>query len=238
MATDSTTLRQEEEKNDESKKSTNISTEVDESERKKWKIHHTPQDTGIIPTIAVTLWLGLMGFLFYLALFLIFFADKWTRAIVVGICTLSILLPRTFFGKYGERIGDWIMFQAEKYFGLKTTIEDEEAIKQISEVNKAAIFALEPHDILPYPVFCFSPCLKRIPGKVGETGSALMTSSVFYIPFIRHVYTWVNGHPVDKHTFRSRLMRQESLSFVPGGVQEVRTKSSSVCLQQSLTDCI
>jgi len=45
---------------------------------------------------------------------------------------------------------------------------------------------------LPYAVFAFNPILRRFPG-ICENGVALMTSSVFNIPFLRHVYSWVKG---------------------------------------------
>mmetsp|Transcript_17933 Transcript_17933/g.40507 ORF Transcript_17933/g.40507 Transcript_17933/m.40507 type:complete len:186 (+) Transcript_17933:187-744(+) len=48
-----------------------------------------------------------------------------------------------------------------------------------------------------------------------------MTSAVFRVPLLKHVYSWVRGLPVDKATFKGRLERGESLTFSPGGVQEV-----------------
>eukprot|EP00590_Aulacoseira_subarctica_P007840 CAMPEP_0172425482 /NCGR_PEP_ID=MMETSP1064-20121228/32268_1 /TAXON_ID=202472 /ORGANISM="Aulacoseira subarctica , Strain CCAP 1002/5" /LENGTH=57 /DNA_ID=CAMNT_0013168387 /DNA_START=96 /DNA_END=266 /DNA_ORIENTATION=+ len=57
------------------------------------------------------------------------------------------------------------MTQAEKYFGLTATIEDYEALQTYSSQNKPVIFAVEPHDVLPYGVFAFNPGLKYFPGK-------------------------------------------------------------------------
>lgn len=187
----------------------------------KWKIHDTPQDSGLLPTIAVTLWLGWNGFVLLLILYTIFLADKWQRIVIFGVVTLSLVLPANFPGALGYRMGDWMMQQAEKYFGLKTVIEDEEDLIRHSEQNKALIFAFNPHDMLPYAVFAFSPALRRLPGKIGEFHNCLMTSAIFSIPFIRHVYTWVSGLSVDKKTFLGRLHSGESFTFTPGGVQEV-----------------
>ena len=74
---------------------------------------------------------------------------------------------------------------------------------------------------LPYAVFAFNPVLRRLPGKIGEDGACLMTSAIFSIPLLRHVYSWVKGLPVDKRTFLGRLHKGESFAFTPGGVQEV-----------------
>jgi 2-acylglycerol O-acyltransferase 2 len=105
--------------------------------------------------------------------------------------------------------------------GLKTIIEDEQNLLSHSSQNKALIFAFNPHDILPYAVFAFSPFLRRLPGKLNDDGACLMTSAIFNIPFMRQVYSWTSALPVDKRTFLGRLNRGESFAFVPGGVQEV-----------------
>lgn len=187
----------------------------------KWKIQDTQQDSGIVPTIAVALWLGWNGFILWIMLYAIFLAKRWQRMVIFGLATLSLVLPVDFPGALGYRIGEWIMLQAEKYFGLKTVIEDEKDLIRHSSQKKAIIFAFNPHDMLPYAVFAFHPTLRRLPGKIGADGSALMTSILFSIPFLRHVYSWVKGLPVDKRTFLGRLRKGESFAFTPGGVQEV-----------------
>lgn len=113
------------------------------------------------------------------------------------------------------------MKQARKYFGVKVIIEDEAAFHRINDEGKTVIFAVEPHDILPYGVFVFNSIFGFLPGRIGETARVLMTGAVFQLPIIKHVYTWVGGLPVDKKTFRSRLANNECVAFVPGGVQEV-----------------
>ena len=141
---------------------------------------------------------------------------------IVGLITLSLLLPPHFPGRLGIKIGNWMMHQGEKYFGLKTIIEDEEnLIEHAEEKNKAIIFAVSPHDILPYGAFAFNPTLNRLPGKINDDGKCLMTSAVFNVPILKHVYTWTGGLSVDKKTFVRRLNSGESFSFIPGGVQEV-----------------
>lgn len=183
----------------------------------KWKIHETPQDCGFIPSIAVTLWLGWNGIVLCLVLYAIIFASSWERNAIFGLMTMSFLLPPDFPGKAGHKLGDWIMLRAEEYFGLRTIIEDEEALQKHSD--KAIIYAFSPHDMLPFGVFAFNPILNRVPN--GSTMHCLMTSAIFNIPFLKHVYTWVKGKPVDKKTFMGKLHQNSSFTFCPGGVQEV-----------------
>ena len=149
------------------------------SDSSKWKVHEAPQDSGLVPTIAVTLWLGWNGFVLWIILYAIFFAGLWGRMAVFGLLTLSLILPVSFPGKWGDRFGEWMMLQAEKYFGewmdwrrhgsdadcnshpslsclqllgLKTVIEDEEDLIRHSKENKALIFAFNPHDMVRSPL--------------------------------------------------------------------------------------
>jgi len=194
---------------------------ADSSFRSECKVFRTARDAGLVPTLAVIFWLGWMSILVYSSIYCLFFSSRTTTKCFVTICAISMLLPRHFPGVYGKRIGNWIMTQAEKYFGLTATIEDYEALQTYSSQNKPVIFAVEPHDVLPYGVFAFNPGLKYFPGKVGDTCSVLMSSAVFYIPFIKQVYSWVGVDPVCAKTFRSKLERSQPLAFIPGGVQEI-----------------
>lgn len=186
----------------------------------KWKVSETAQDCSLIPTIAVTMWLGWMGILTYAVLFAAFLATPLQRNVILSLLTISAILPPSFPGATGVKIGNWIMKQASKYFGLKVITENEKALVEIDKSGKTGIFTIEPHDMLPYAVFAFNPCLGHIPGRMGETMSILMTDAVFKLPYMKHVYTWVGGKPVDKKTFRSQLANNLGTGFVPGGAQE------------------
>jgi len=143
------------------------------------------------------------------------------KSVVISILLLSFILPREFPGSAGTKIGNWICFNAKKYFGLKVTIEDYDEIQRYSDEDRAVIMAFEPHDILPYSVFCVNKSLSILPGKVGQSGCALMTSAVFRMPIMKNIYSWLGADSVDKATFRKHLQNGTSLAFCPGGVQEV-----------------
>ena len=188
----------------------------------KHRVYTNEQDSSLIPTLAVSLWLGWMGVLTYTVIFAATLATTFQRNVIISILAISFILPPAFPGKLlGDRIGVWIMKEAEKYFGLKVTIENEVAFHKLNEEGKTAIFATEPHDLLPYAVFVYNSCLGYLPGEIGKTARVLMTGAIFKLPIIKHVYTWVGGLPVDKKTFRSRLANNECVAFCPGGVQEV-----------------
>ena len=81
-----------------------------------WKIQETPQDTSLIPTLAVTLWLGWNGIVIVIFLYGAFVARKWERMVILGACLISLILPADWPGK-GFWVGRWMMMEAEKYFG-------------------------------------------------------------------------------------------------------------------------
>jgi len=185
-----------------------------------WKVQSTPQDHSFFPTIGVSLWLGWNGGLFYLVIYLVCFASTFCRLFWLGIFLASMTLPNDFPKGYGKMLGGWIALQAEKYFALKTTLEDEQAICKYEVEGKAIIYALEPHDILPYGIFALNKTLRRFPVSC-KNRYGLMTSAVFNLPIMKQMYTHMGASPVDKKTFRKHLERGESVGLVPGGVQEV-----------------
>lgn len=221
-------------KDNESIRGTSLKTHPDvETQRKRpppprsqWTVETTPKCSGLLNTLAVSLWLGWMAFLVYAIVILVLLGSQTAWAVFIGACTLSLLLPRNFPGGYGKRIGDAILKRAEAYFSLKTVVEDAAELAALAELDRAAICAFEPHDVLPFPIFSFNSNLGRVPGFVRDT-ECLMTSAVFCIPFLRQIYTWTGGAPVDRKTFRRKLDRKESFVFCPGGVQEVTLMDSN-----------
>lgn len=147
-------------------------------------------------------------------------AIQWNQY-SIALMALSSFLPREFPGSLGKTFGNWIMIQSAKYFALKTTLEDEESLQHISEKGTAAIFALEPHDILPFGALAFSSALKRFPPGPISDSTLLVTSAIFATPFLKHTSTWLHGGPIDKTTFRRMLTRGKTAVIIPGGVQEV-----------------
>lgn len=89
-----------------------------------------------------------------------------------------------------------------------------EAIK----TSGTAIFAIEPHDVLPLSIIGFNDCLKGIPG---HRCLGIVTSFCFNMPFMKHIYTWVNAASADKKNIIRMIKSGISPVICPGGVQEV-----------------
>jgi len=147
------------------------------------------------------------------------------QSLSIGVLSLSMILPRDVHiqGGLGRRtIGNWIALQSEKYFGIKTTIEDENAIVETSKKGGACIFAMEPHDIFGYGAAACHQKLERLPsGRVRDTMECLVSSAMVNAPILRQISYWMRCGPVQKTHFRRKLREKESVVFVPGGVKEV-----------------
>lgn len=91
-----------------------------------------------------------------------------------------------------------------------------------------SIFAIEPHDILPLSIFAFNDCLG---GIRGHKCLGCVTSLCFYVPLMKHVYSWVCARSADRNNLLSMLDRGCSPVLCPGGVQEVTLmKSDKECV--------
>ncbi len=192
---------------------------VQDTGSSKWTVLDTCQNSSFLPTIGVTLFLGWNGILSCITLYALFLASSRERAFILALCGASLSLPPRWPGPIGRKIGWWMVTQAEKYFGLKTIVEDEQELLQMTKKNRGTIYALEPHDVLPFAAFSLNPIINRIPG--GRNICFLVSSANFRIPFLRQIYSWVGSLPADKETFLSRLEAGKSLCICPGGVQEI-----------------
>lgn len=91
-----------------------------------------------------------------------------------------------------------------------------------------SIFAIEPHDILPLSIFAFNDCLK---GLKNHKCLGCVTSICFYIPIMKHIYSWVNAVSADRNNLKRMLRKGISPVLCPGGVQEVTLmKDENECI--------
>lgn len=169
--------------------------------------------------LALWIWVGWITFYLFLAIVLVIIAYFWSIKavlIVVGIFLLA-MIPTVDPEKQPKMcydFGDWIIKKGLDYFSVRVFFEDEKAVEKCGQ----AIFTLEPHGILPMSIIAFHPINDKVHGHKLASG---MTSAVFQIPFMRHIYTWVRGESVDKDNLLRRIKNGYSPVFCPGGVQEV-----------------
>lgn len=150
------------------------------------------------------------------SIYVIIVVAIFLRAITVFVLAVSIAMPLRF-PSVGLRLGEWIALQSQKYFALKTTIEDPEQIAEISRSKRSLVFALEPHDVLAYGCFAFHPALKVLPeGRARNSMHCLVSSAMLNAPIVRNISAWCLCSPVEKTYFRSYLSEGSSVVFCPG----------------------
>ena len=186
-------------------------------------IDNTNVKRNITHYIAVFTWIGWLSF------YLIFtcsvpFLYLYAKNVLIGISSLiflSAILPidRKLQPKWAYAIGTWCMKKASEYFHVKVIVEDVEKIKTMGP----AVFALEPHDVLPLSIFAFNDCLNGLPG---QKCLGCITGACFNVPLMRHMYTWVNATDVGKKNVLKLISNGISPVICPGGVQEVTLMSS------------
>eukprot|EP01038_Epipyxis_sp_PR26KG_P009544 gene9544-12855_t len=171
--------------------------------------------------LAIWFWIGWTNFYFTFTLTAPFLLSitygRWVVAIIIGIISISALLPidRSKQPQWlFDVIGAWTMKKATEYFHMRVFIEDAEAVEKCGQ----AIFALEPHDVLPLSIFAFNDdaC-----GVKGHKCLGCLTSAAFSVPIMRHVYTWMRAVSIDKKNVTKLLTQGYSPVICPGGMQEV-----------------
>ena len=92
-------------------------------------------------------------------------------------------------------------------------MKDEDAI---FSTKKPLLISAEPHDVLPISIFWpISGAFRNRPAR------GAMTSAVFKIPIVRHVYAWMSACDAAKSNMMKLLKQGMSINICPGGVREV-----------------
>jgi len=80
-----------------------------------------------------------------------------------------------------------------------------------------AVLGIEPHSILPIGMVAMSEHTGTIPLPKLRCGA---TDSIFYVPILRHVWSWLGLVPASKKSLKALLRAGTTVGVVPGGVQE------------------
>lgn len=119
--------------------------------------------------------------------------------------------------RWAARILRFSIQSAVKFFPMRLVMEDEAALQQ---QGGKYIVAFEPHSALPLAmpgVFCeysglLPPALSGI--------KTLASSSIFFVPGLRHAWHWLGLRPVSRKVMASILSSGGSVALCPGGVKE------------------
>ena len=192
---------------------------VDSSGKKKANfvaIDHSHRKPGPISYFVVFLGLGWM-ITVPATMAIIPFMWGHFKGLVILWCALVFLstvytVDRAAQPAWAFKLGSWIMNNCTSYFSFKIEFED------INAVNKSgpALFAVEPHGVLPISVYWGSLNILK-----NHKMLCCLSSSILKVPMMKHFLTWTGAISADKPTMLKYMKDGYSLNICPGGVQEV-----------------
>lgn len=210
-------------------------------ERFKKVLDYSNEKTTLFQHFCLSIWLGWMGFYFFLPFILL--VGYYYRSKIIFTFLGIIFSSGLFTAKIYKQpdflldIGSYVLTHAAKYFKARVLIEKEayEYVHGTSSrfkenKNKNCIALLEPHDVLPVAIYSFTHKLNLFPT---QRFIGCVTSICFLLPGMKHAYTWASATSVDKKTVLSILDRGHSPVICPGGAQEVTYLTSSLSNDKS-----
>ena len=143
-----------------------------------------------------------------------------TLASLIALVFLPVRRP---FPRWGIAIARAITYAALDYFPMSLEWEDQQSFVEASVKGVPSIIGCEPHGVLPLSIISFADyCYygAETPSIVKET-RALATSTIFYIPLLRQLWSWLGIDPISRAHMRALLERGRSVLMIPGALPSV-----------------
>ncbi|KEH40833.1 diacylglycerol O-acyltransferase 2D [Medicago truncatula] len=174
---------------------------------------NTKSSNRLKSVVALALCFGAIHFNIALILFALFFLPLSKALLVFALLIVFMVLPANKNSYLGRKISRFIGKHVRSYFPITLHLDDD---PQAFHPNQSYVFAYEPHSVFPFGIFAL---LDNVDFPIPNI-RFLVSSSVFYIPFLRQVWIWLGFTSVDKKNLISLLEAGNSCMLVPGGNRE------------------
>lgn len=170
--------------------------------------------------LTLFLWLGLLHTNAAVALLaLLFLPSPAAVAALAGLLVLGLLPVRRPFRRWQRRLAHHICLVAHAYFPISLACSP--AAEAAFASGGLFVVGLEPHSVLPVGLVAFHPGAPGLPPSLdGLKRAALASSTLFRVPLVKHMWSWLGLQAVDRRNCRRLLHSGHSLVLVPGGVRE------------------
>ncbi|KAL2334144.1 hypothetical protein Fmac_015357 [Flemingia macrophylla] len=189
------------------------------------------ESRSVLKTIlALALFLGAIHFNLALIFFAIFFLPLPKALLVFGLLLVFVVIPVDKNSMFGRKLSKYICRHICSYFPITLHVEEAEAFCP----DQAYVFGYEPHSVNPIGVVALGHDAGFMP--LAKT-KFLASSAIFYIPFVRHIWTWLGYTSVAKENFISWVAAGYSCIVVPGGTREIlfmETGSENIFLKRRI----
>eukprot|EP00249_Psilotum_nudum_P010255 c22431_g1_i1 orf=312-1268(+) len=163
---------------------------------------------------ALLLWLGGIHFVVLLLVLSLLCLPFFWICTLFGLLISLMVIPLYEHSGLAVRVARFICRHAPSHFPMTLVVEDMEAF----DPNRAYIIAAEPHSILPIGILVLCNYSGHMPFAKMK---ALASSIVFFIPFLRHIWSWLGLVPASMNLLLKLLKSGYTCIIIPGGVKEV-----------------
>ena len=181
---------------------------------------------AVTPTLltyaTLLFWLGGIHLMALISLAALYCLPHPGAGAVLAVLVAFALLPvRRPHEAWQRRLAAFIACVAHAYFPVSLVIHPE-TLAALGNVKQKVVLGLEPHSVLPLAVIALAEGAPGLPAAVdSRERAALASSTLFRVPLVKHLWSWLGLQSVDRRNMRRLLDAPGGcVCIIPGGAAE------------------